>query len=40
MAWSALDTEIPLEAMAYEAEAAFAVNEVFDAEKLVARKLN
>ena len=30
----------PLEAMAYEAEAAFAVNEVFDAEKLVARKLN
>jgi hypothetical protein len=29
----------PLEVMAYEAEAAFTANKVFDAEKMVARKL-
>ena len=29
----------PLEVMAYEAEAAFMTNEVFDAEKMVARRL-
>jgi len=30
----------PLEVMAYEAEAAFAANDVFDAEKMVAQKLS
>ena len=30
----------PLEVMAYEAEAAFTANDVFDAEKMVARKLS
>jgi len=29
----------PLEVMAYEAEAAFTANEIFDAEKMVVRKL-
>jgi len=30
----------PLEAMAYDAEAAFIAKDIFDAEKLVARKLS
>ena len=30
----------PLEKMAYDAEAAFTAKEIFDAEKMVARKLN
>ncbi|HMF24982.1 MAG TPA: hypothetical protein VKG24_23045, partial [Pseudolabrys sp.] len=30
----------PLEAMAYDAEAAFMAKDIFDAEKLVARKLS
>ena len=30
----------PLEVMAYDAEAAFIANDIFDAEQLVARKLS
>jgi hypothetical protein len=32
--------DCPLEVMAYDAEAAFMANDIFDAEKMVARKLS